>query len=1143
MTLLVLSGQMPTQGAEPIGLFARLSDEERVIRQQILREMAPDYEALGENSGPWEGSTIVDGPAVGELVEMRVWRPLTPADLLLLDRSGFWPAGFSHGGDVFAAIVQNEPDIALLSGGSSFVRSISIWDPSPDSREAPSDWSGHLIVHHIGTETPHGSTVLGPGIYSIPASQSDLDWICSQQGVLSVEWGRRYVVANASFRADDSRRLTGCPAVWAYYQGSGITTGVLDTGVWTAHPDLTNAVISGPPDTDGHGTAVCGVIASRGDVPLGCEYNGSGVANLSSLFVLQRPEIITPTILTGLLGEFEAAGCRAINNSWGSSITEYDPLAEAVDEWVNDNEVVLVFSAGNEGDPGTITSPGTAKNCITAGAVTYIPDENGNCYLAPYSSQGPTPGDQRLKPEILAPGGDFDMESMINGVVTANAMYGGSWLDDSTSRWPGEPFYTRRVGTSMAAAHVTGAIAFCFEKYGDLVHPEDISALLVASAIPLAGNTGPASSGYATVGYGYGMLDAFHLPGVYFSEEVDRPLWVYDTMQEGAPDREWTFYLPGSIQRVSAAIAYCDVAGEGIRNDLDLTLISPSSIEYTFTLPAGVTSESPIERICLENPEYGAWEARISAESWSDPGNPFEEEKYSLVIYTYSRNPGVAVLSPADTTLYASPDSELDIPLTVENPGGYVAVGTWASIDAPAGFQGEVDIPRYMGNLVYRNAAAVDTFTLSTPTQPGTYQLMARVNAANLGIQADSVLFQVVVAYPDLVVSAPSPSISPPFEVGETVNFSVVVTNQGEGPSGPSDLTLYLETDPDSSTNPVSTFDVPPLLGGESVSSSEQVTFTYFDLGERYMVAEVDESELVEESAEDNNRSSYGPFLVEGTLAPPEDLSAESGNDGFIPLSWSPPSVSTDDRDSSRGLTGYRLYRSLSPISPDPDPLVTLNSGDTTYVDSLVSNSVTYYYWVTCLYQDPTGESDYSNMASAIPQGPSGSLSGSVQDALTGQPLKDVSLTIEEFGLDVITDDEGEYLFDNVPVGQIPLEVAHQGYITIEDTVSILEDEMTLRDYVLTRDLGEDLSIIPNPFTPNSDGINDHAYFIWPAYEDQLITVTIYSMEGVPLRTIEGIQPSWNGIDDGGGRVAGGIYVFMAWAADQRRSGVICLAR
>ena len=79
-------------------------------------------------------------------------------------------------------------------------------------------------------------------------------------------------------------------------------------------------------------------------------------------------------------------------------------------------------SAGNDGDfdddgdgdlePGegetTVTSPGTAKNCLTVGAVENLRPEAGvsgdnQAQLAVFSSKGPTK-DQRIKPDVVAPG-------------------------------------------------------------------------------------------------------------------------------------------------------------------------------------------------------------------------------------------------------------------------------------------------------------------------------------------------------------------------------------------------------------------------------------------------------------------------------------------------------------------------------------------------------------------------------------------------------------------------------------------------------------------------------------------------------------------------------------------------------------------
>jgi len=1145
LAVLVATDSGPRRGDGPADVMGRLSVlTDREARREELLSLGEDYLAPGSAPGPYEGGIRLQDLAPGDVVAVRVWRALTPDDLALLDLGGLWPAGAAAGPDVFAAVVLEAPDAARLAG-SGFVRSISPWDASADCPPGPpTDWSGRFLVRLVGDEPPSGGEWVSPGLASVPGAPSDLETLCSLPGVLSVSWEPLARPENAMFRADDSRRLTGCPMVWEYYGGGGVLAGVLDTGVWSEHPDLQGAVLSGPPDPDGHGTAVCGVIASRGTLPLGCEWDGRGVAWAAGLHVIERPSELTPSGLAGLLDEFEAAGCVLVNNSWGFPSDSYDAFCETVDGWIDANATVVVFSAGNDGDPSTITSPGAAKNCITVGAVTYVPDDQGNCYLAGYSSEGPTP-DGRLKPEILAPGGDWVMESMANGVVTTNAWYGGGWLDEEEDRWPGEPSYTRVAGTSMAAAHVSGAVTLCYEKYGELVHPEDISALLVACAIPLEGNTGPDLSGYATTACGYGLLDAFHLPGVYFSEEVDRPLWVYDTMSEGSAPREWTFYIPGNVLRLSAAMAYSDVPGEGIGNDLELTLISPSDVEYEYVLPAGVTSESPIERICITGPEPGAWRAVVGAAGWSDPGDPFEEESYSVAIYSFSREPEILVQSPRDTTIYASPGSEIDIPVALINTGGYIAAGTWAELDAPSGFSGEIDQPTYFGNLVYRNSVAVHTFTVQTPDLPGTYQLTVRADAANLGLQPDSATFQVVLAYPDLVVSIPSPDVSPPFEVGQSVLFSVIVTNQGVGPCAGSSLSLFLEADPDSSTHEVAVFDVEALTGGGSQSFSAPVLLTYFDLGERFLAAEVDADAVVEESDETNNRSAYGPFAVEGSFAPPADLAAESGNDGFIPLSWSPPDVPRGGgNDGSKGLSDYALYRGLSPMGPDSLPLAVLPWSDTTYTDSLVSNGVTYYYWATCLYEDPPGESIYSNVASATAQGPSGSLSGEVWDVMTGQRLPDVEISIELLGLETPTDEDGWYSFASVPVGQVAVTADPPGYVAVTDTVVIVEDEETLHDFPLERDLGLGIGVLPNPFTPNGDGINDEAFFRWPAMGDADLAVTIYGIDGVPLRSMTGSGgTSWDGLDDAGRTVPGGLYVFVAVSGDQRKSGVLCLAR
>jgi gliding motility-associated-like protein len=990
--------------------------------------------------------------------------------------------------------------------------------------------------------------------------------------VLRAEWETARPAEDLALQQpDDSREMLGCRWIWSYYSGAGTRVGVYDTGVWSGHSDLQPAVVAGPPDSSGHGTAVCGAIASRGQVELDCAYNGSGMGSQADLYVIGRPASPTPAQFYDAMMDLFDSGCFAANNSWGSEPSGYDLLCEYADA-AADSGLSLVCAAGNNGAAGPVMSPAAAKNVFSVGALTYVPDSAGIGYVTDYSSRGPTRGAARLAPWIVAPGGSFTADSMARGVVTTNARLGGAWLDDPDDRWPGEDSYTRRAGTSMAAALVSGALSLCRQKYGGLVHPEDLMALAAASAIPLKANTGDPLSGYATVAAGYGLLDPVHLAGSYFSEEVDRPLWVYETAEEGQPAEDWTFYVPSGAEWISVAMAYCDVPGEAVpgdvavRVDLDLEVESPTGDVYTHLLPAGVSAESPLERLVVEDPQSGVWHARAVPASWADPGNPAEEEVYSLTAYSVFRDPEVTVLVDSaprpDTTIIAAPSSQLELPLMIGNSGGYVMAGASLWLESPGGFSaGRLDSPLFFGNVVYAGRQTRERVcTLQTPGVADTFDLAYHVITANRGLSEYVEPFTVILEYPDLTVSQASPSEPPPFGVGQRVEMGFVVTNQGTGPASPSELDVYLAEDPDSLGQAVlmDSVSVPVLEGSESWATVVPYTFTYFDLGTRYVVAVADADGQVEESDETDNTSVYGPFDVTGDLAPPSDLQAESGNDGFVPLTWSPPEPPDAGRRrepglrpgaggpgerGGKGLVQYRLYRSTTPVGPESEPIAEVPATDLAYTDSLVSNGITYYYWATGIYEDPYGESPLSEMASATPQGPSGSVTGTVSDVYTGRLIPDAAVSVEDLGLTEYTGDEGQYTLPDLPVGPVPVAVTLEGYRPARDTVTVVADSTVVLDFGLLYDVGEGMKVIPSPFTPNGDGINDVAWFIWPAMEGRRITVRVYDLQGVPLREISGTQPFWDGTDDDGGEVPGGLYVYYAESGGRSVSGLVCLAR
>jgi len=153
--------------------------------------------------------------------------------------------------------------------------------------------------------------------------------------------------------------------------------------------------------------------------------------------------------------------------------------------------VAVVVSAGNAGYSSyitasgaaeskfsdlSITDPGNAELAVTVGSTHRdMPHLYGVSY---FSSRGPT-GDGRMKPDLVAPG-----ERIISCAAGIEAKKYEGMKDDKGNDIP--ILYCEQTGTSMAAPHVSGAIAAFLSVRREFIgQPERVKEIFLNNSIDL----------------------------------------------------------------------------------------------------------------------------------------------------------------------------------------------------------------------------------------------------------------------------------------------------------------------------------------------------------------------------------------------------------------------------------------------------------------------------------------------------------------------------------------------------------------------------------------------------------------------------------------------------------------------------------
>lgn len=474
--------------------------------------------------------------------------------------------------------------------------------------------------------------------------------------------------------------------------GAGEIIAVCDTGLdtgdaTTIHPDFRNRIVAiksypiapdwssivknpngddGPADLDsGHGTHVSGSILGDGsasvagaDLIRGHAYKAKLVFQAVEQQMRWKPNAPAdlrserymlagiPSDLGPLFQYAYTQGARIHSNSWGGGDPgAYDDQCRQFDQFVWDHkDFCFVIAAGNDGtdsdgdgivNAGSVSSPGTAKNCITVGACeSKRPEFNTERYgvwwpgdfpvsptksdpmadnpdqVAAFSSRGPTK-DNRVKPEVLAPG-TFILSTRSTQIAANNF----AW-----KAYPSNKKYFFMGGTSMATPLTAGAVSLVREFLRKVRGVANPSAALLKATLIAGAQRLPSTAPSGTIldndqGFGRVNLD----------RSMKNPLCTV----EGAPLQTGQkvttkISVPAGGGNLRIAMAYTDFPGDSLVNNLNLIVTAPSGTRYTgnqSSSAGGSLTLDPtnnVEVVDIASAAAGAWTIDVVASSVS-PG-------------------------------------------------------------------------------------------------------------------------------------------------------------------------------------------------------------------------------------------------------------------------------------------------------------------------------------------------------------------------------------------------------------------------------------------------------------------------------------------------------------------------------------------
>jgi serine protease AprX len=338
--------------------------------------------------------------------------------------------------------------------------------------------------------------------------------------------------------------------------GKGVTLGIIDGGLFGAHPDFTGRVqhnyklvdpVGGLPasyvdvgtgDSEngggGHGTHVTGIVAGDGTMSDGGYPDATVAPWAPGTFTSASPQasiihwgngaaiavLNVGGAYTHLLDNLDSFDppLKAVNNSYGDGINPDTDEGYPYDAGDTDKQLVkqivcrgvnMVYAAGNDGGDGSLDRVSSYCKDPTPGVIcvaSYNDQGTGalDAPLSSFSSRGKA-GNPTQYPDIAAPG-DLSTSTCAQATPTQAICTGG---DDSAAETEWQPWYGTISGTSMASPNITGVIG-AIAQANPALSPAAIEALLQRTARKVGGGyePDPQNPGSTThFGYGAGLVD------------------------------------------------------------------------------------------------------------------------------------------------------------------------------------------------------------------------------------------------------------------------------------------------------------------------------------------------------------------------------------------------------------------------------------------------------------------------------------------------------------------------------------------------------------------------------------------------------------------------------------------------------------